>query len=719
MPRKSLRLATAPDLSLNRGSPPSPRPSTVDLIRADLGRTWSVWANNFSPNNIRNPSISLPDDNDMVFIGPEFAPTTRIAAAPSKIRKQDPLEEMLKGVFDTTPVPEARLTKGLELPTSYQLPKTAGENETHVPEEVTQARHSDHDFDFHPPYDPISQLRSQGASESSRHDDQAVLAHGTPVPDTPTFGLSKTAGTRNNATSHANKALSTAPNTRKRKVTAHTDTEDEYQPSGHKNRGAESSKLRKAVKTVAGPPVPLAKLSHAPMKKDQADVVTVSAASDAATNTTNFEPELEPELESVEYPPPEQPRPARPHNKGSSGMRPRYQDKTVEANQELELNRIMGDRESANKSKIANPAAISSSPLIVQRTNTTAGGKNDDITTTVYRENPTPSPLPQDHEGNTDMIEKKAFIVAPEAPRKGNTLRVSRPSFSPFLLNPPVDRTLAYQGAEGHGNTENLRPENIWKRATADDSPPAILHKIVSILHRSLKSKEDAIGDIVREYEENASQLLQNMNMRHMAEKSETEKTHRKASHMILDAFTGAGEALTDIIDGLQAINVEDTLAAVKHSGFLRKLDTLCRLYDSSNEQSLGIHEEEPVGESESASSQHEELVEEFQTKLLEMAKSSDETEEASGVPEDDALQQIYAEADKLLNGPIRGASRNQSSELTKDPEPATNTIYDVMEGLFDTMINSMQNPAARGDSLLRSASTTNLAGIDGLEEEG
>ncbi|KAK0730950.1 hypothetical protein B0H67DRAFT_548795 [Lasiosphaeris hirsuta] len=249
-------------------------------------------------------------------------------------------------------------------------------------------------------------------------------------------------------------------------------------------------------------------------------------------------------------------------------------------------------------------------------------------------------------------------------------MQSSRP-FSPLVLNPPVDRNLAYQRAEGHGNADDLLPENIRKRATADDPPPTILHKIVSILHRSLKSKEDAIWDIENEYKENASRLLRSMNTRHGAEKLETEKAHRKASHVILETFTEAGEAFTGFINDLRAIHVRNTLVAVKRTSLLEKLGLLRRLCETTSQQGSNIYEEE-------SESEEEELIEEFQTKLLEMAKLPDEMEDPFGAPEDDTLQEICAEAEKLLNEP---------SKLAHESEHHGNTLYDFMEGAVDSLI--------------------------------
>ncbi|SPQ18515.1 71aec620-286c-486d-9373-900577735acb [Thermothielavioides terrestris] len=54
-------------------------------------------------------------------------------------------------------------------------------------------------------------------------------------------------------------------------------------------------------------------------------------------------------------------------------------------------------------------------------------------------------------------------------------------------------------------------PEEVWKQAVEDDTPPAVLHRIITLLHRSLKPREEVVRDIAVEYQENALRLLDNL----------------------------------------------------------------------------------------------------------------------------------------------------------------------------------------------------------------
>jgi hypothetical protein len=80
-----------------------------------------------------------------------------------------------------------------------------------------------------------------------------------------------------------------------------------------------------------------------------------------------------------------------------------------------------------------------------------------------------------------------------------------------LALPPPVPEL------ESCSEEESLSPEDVWKQAVEDDSPPAVLHRIVNVstafrvlddsdgrliclsklLHRSLKPREEIAREIV------------------------------------------------------------------------------------------------------------------------------------------------------------------------------------------------------------------------------
>ncbi|KAK4454561.1 hypothetical protein QBC34DRAFT_375069 [Podospora aff. communis PSN243] len=234
--------------------------------------------------------------------------------------------------------------------------------------------------------------------------------------------------------------------------------------------------------------------------------------------------------------------------------------------------------------------------------------------------------------------------------------------------------------------TRHAAPEAVWKQAIADDSPPIVLRNIVSILHRSLKSKEDAIDDIAKEYHENALKLIKKLRYRHSLEKAESIEAHEKASRDILSAFAAAERDMKELTKEVKGLGLVEAEATVRHPGFIKKLGLICQLYEEKSKKPMPMAADKK-GNEDSEDEQDELLVVEFQAKLgqgLMDAESGTERE----------LEELYAKAQTLLRGSALCVEKHPRRKAVQDTsKQPKNTFYDVMEGMFDSMINEMQQP--------------------------
>lgn len=244
------------------------------------------------------------------------------------------------------------------------------------------------------------------------------------------------------------------------------------------------------------------------------------------------------------------------------------------------------------------------------------------------------------------------------------------------------------QGTEHRKPTQPRQSasERLWKQAMEDDTLPGLLGRIVSMLHRSLKTREHVIDNIAKEYRENALGLIRRLTSRHNAERDETSKSHKKAAESIKSAFVAAEKDLGELIESVRTLDVEQAAAAVRHPGFIKKLDLICRLYEERSKNSPVVAEMGVPGDTTGPSDEQDEvLVAGFQAKLNEKANHRNPTIERE-------LLKLYAKAEMLLNGTVPEESEEILPKPMQDkPRKRKNTFYDVMEGMFDEMIDEMQ----------------------------
>jgi hypothetical protein len=144
---------------------------------------------------------------------------------------------------------------------------------------------------------------------------------------------------------------------------------------------------------------------------------------------------------------------------------------------------------------------------------------------------------------------------------------------------------------------------------------------------------------------------------------------------------------LGELIEGVGTLDVERVAAAVRHPVFIKKLDLICRLYEERSKKNSPVFAEMelPGNTAGPADEQDKALITVFQSKLSQQVKHGNPTIERE-------LQKLYANAEMLLNGTVPEDSEEILPKPMRDkPRKRKNTFYDVMEGMFDEMIDELQ----------------------------
>jgi 3-phosphoglycerate kinase len=224
-------------------------------------------------------------------------------------------------------------------------------------------------------------------------------------------------------------------------------------------------------------------------------------------------------------------------------------------------------------------------------------------------------------------------------------------------------------------------------------------------LHRSLKPKEEVVRDIVGEYQEKASLLLENMRARHHQEKSETLSSLWKASSGAFTVFSIAEQEMKIIIDRLHDLDMPQTLASFKRTDLMEKLDTVARLCQArasnytANETRAGSEAHENEGSNETDGGTADTLVENYRLKLEDGIRQPDDETSA-------AYRQLSAEADMFITQCLQGGRRDDarpdarpSKNTEKKTKTANRTTDEALEDFLDRIINTLQESTADGGS--------------------
>ncbi|KAL2017746.1 hypothetical protein VTK56DRAFT_1716 [Thermocarpiscus australiensis] len=275
-------------------------------------------------------------------------------------------------------------------------------------------------------------------------------------------------------------------------------------------------------------------------------------------------------------------------------------------------------------------------------------------------------------------------------------------------IKKPVLKISTDRNAQGDGASDRtepssedggLSPENVWKKAVEDDSPPAILHKVVALLHRSLKPREEVIQDIVSDYQENALRLLQNLSARHDQEKTDTLAAIRKSAAATFSVFSAAGIEMRKHIGSLRELDLTYTEASLIRPLLIQKLDAvarLCRTKLSKYVQGRSLRssdtpEHDAASETEMENERAESLEDAYRSRLYDAIRRPDD--KAS-----DAYQDADAEVDRFITQCLRGESSTVlSSTEVRKTDTSPKSADEALEQFLDRVMSALREGNVEG----------------------
>ncbi|KAK3904520.1 hypothetical protein C8A05DRAFT_13617 [Staphylotrichum tortipilum] len=235
---------------------------------------------------------------------------------------------------------------------------------------------------------------------------------------------------------------------------------------------------------------------------------------------------------------------------------------------------------------------------------------------------------------------------------------------------------------EAHPDEEGLCAGDMWEEAVDGGSLPAVLHKIITRLHRSMKPREEVVREIVAEYHENALRLLDNLRVRHDHEKTSTLVGLQKASRAASSIFALAGQDLADLINSLQEMDVARTADALTRPILALKLESVAQLCQTRLEDytigkpggDLGTEPQDSL----------DGLAQTYQTKLF----------AAVGRNTAEGPNDVDAQVDDFITGclseEITEIRHTEVKKPVKSVKPARNAD-DALEVLLDGIMHTLQ----------------------------
>ncbi|KAK4116573.1 hypothetical protein N656DRAFT_794867 [Canariomyces notabilis] len=704
---------------------PSTPPATIGLVRADLAEMWAVDLPQSPSPRIPAPAFGASD-----FIDFDVVEAPKIGRPNAR---RDPLPDMLAGALTPTPAPESpthRRKRPVNYPSSKR--KTALEAS---PANSTIAEH-------HQQRESNNRVADVSAKGKARTKQAKILPEtGDEAPSyiktkrqkhsedvfeisDSTDGEGDTRPQKRQAKRPSPKS-SRAPNGK----TAQTATADDRLPVGKRKRSSRTSRLQnesaaqsgnsrdpEQCQTLAeaphvppqrkpegGPRRPLRENTSAMAQPDLGDIVQVDLsgspfhiADDLAGTNSSDDLRTPP-------PPPRADEPAIPAkargetviNSHSHASQARVQ-LALGSTSPLSADQI---------STVSRPSSIRDNHDIahnrIQETRSSGlSWPSQQATVCITRQAAPPPSQPRPSlQLEASALSRKLAKGDPKRRVAGNLLPRSQISQPEDAL--PSANSTPKLDAEG----ARMNPQNIWTQAVMDDSPPAILHRIVTLLHRSLKPKEEVVRDIVGEYQEKASLLLENMRTRHHQEKSETLSSLWKASSATFTVLSIAEQEMKIIIDRLHDLDLTQTLASFKRTDLMEKLDTVARLCQArasnytADENRAGSEAHENEGSKETDDGSADSLVENYRLKLEDGIRQPDDETSA-------AYRQLSAEADMFITQCLQGGRRDNarpdarpSNNTEKKTKTANRTTDDALEEFLDRIINTLQESTDGGSS--------------------
>jgi len=254
-----------------------------------------------------------------------------------------------------------------------------------------------------------------------------------------------------------------------------------------------------------------------------------------------------------------------------------------------------------------------------------------------------------------------------------------------------------------------LAPEEMWRRAIDDDSPPLVLQRLTTVstlykvanfeftytksivtklLHRSLKPKEEIVRDIAAEYEQNALRMIDNMSSRHWDEKEDMYNLLQQASRKALSIVVDAAFDIRTFTNRLQEVDLSQTTSILSKSGLADKLGVATRSFyqkvkhhtETGSIHDLMPDDFNPVSDSESQSEVLDALATTYRLRLFDAMQHSDNQDPDSA---QSMVKEVNDFIEKCLAGDIKKAAR---PEAKQKPKPATPlTIDEELEAALNS----------------------------------
>ncbi|KAH6650375.1 hypothetical protein F5144DRAFT_481482 [Chaetomium tenue] len=683
----------------------SSQPATIDLVRADLAETWAIDGfETESPR--RSPSISRVSDMlDLEYISTPSSPT-------SKATKRDPLPDILGDFLELSPIRRKRRSASQER-TGISSPKSSNSpGETQPQHPKTSKRKNPNQSTT------AAELPVKSSGPKSRKTTTASDAKKEPakaskqvkvIPTLPArtkakkktsgddlFELSDVTDTESEPRPKKRQAKQPSPKGRQpppqrkariieKRVSSPTTQNNKPRPGPKKPLSHDAPQKRKAkagpAKTDTTPHADQEEAPDAPDCRDDEAVPTI-AGSAPSEHLRKGDPAFDFKgRDSPNNAPSPEPQKHLPDSVGGSDLLPptplKHQDVISLSNESADAG--------AHRVVVG-----SNSPMFMERAeeNTIAEdapGTAIMINTGPSSEQQSPKQLSVDH-GHLGSTPPPSFqLHAPGYNHQGieHSLpaRIQEAFFSDEQLAAPSSSPAPALPSNAE---ECSRPQDVWKQVVDDDSPPAILHRIVTLLHRSLKPREEVVRDISEDYKANALNLLNNLSARHGQEKKTILTALRKASNAAFAIFSGAGQDMATLISKLRDMDVTHTADTIRRPVLAEKLDSVVTLCQAR----LGPAGDDVLNESENGL---DGLAETYRLKLTEAARQSDDQSPGTS-------GKVELRVDEFMRQCLDGKPKRIPSPAAKKPERPARNADEALEVLLDGIINTFQKSRDGGN---------------------
>lgn len=217
------------------------------------------------------------------------------------------------------------------------------------------------------------------------------------------------------------------------------------------------------------------------------------------------------------------------------------------------------------------------------------------------------------------------------------------------------------------------------------------------MLHRSLKDKTDVIRDIVADYRENSTKLIENLVLRHAHERTIVSTALRRASQILFSAFSSAKHDLAVFVGNMKGMDIAYAADQLMRPALTQRLDgiakaTRARLHDHDITHSVGDE-----GPGVNGSGVLNDLEKSYQLRLMKSLQGPDDQSVIG-----DTLEKLNPEVEQFiqecLHGQIKTVPIKTAEESPKRSSKRVRNPDDALEVLLDGIIGSL-NGAGENDS--------------------